>query len=127
MGQTKYFALVKNKVYNAFGFDSCIGVVCYGSDGVLLGHYTCRSEDIIDDGELGGEEGLNPGAAKYAIPREMRGNSLGTGVKCWILAEKGTTQARITECKQTFSSFPFYAPFIVGSQLLYETRLAALG
>jgi hypothetical protein len=96
MGETKFLPLVKGKKYGSYGFDSCIGVLIYGKEGALIGHYPCSAESIADSGPLGGAD-VNPGAATHAIPATLHGQNLGDNVKTYIFAQEGTAPARITE------------------------------
>jgi len=93
MGQTTFFQLVKGQQYGSYGFDSCIGVLIYGSKGTIIGHYPCSSESLADAGELGGLDQagnpINPRAAKYAIPAAKQNADLGTGIKSYIFAQEG--------------------------------------
>ena len=87
---------MKGKKYGSYGFNSCIGVLVYGKEGALIGHYPCSPEQITDSGPLGGAS-VNPGAAIHAIPDKLRGQRLGSGVKSYIFAQQGTSQTRITD------------------------------
>jgi hypothetical protein len=96
MGQTKFFPLEKGRKYWSFGFNSCIGVLIYGKEVALIGHYSCTSESIADSGPLGGVD-VNSGIATHAIPAALHGQNLGGDDKTYIFAKVGTGQVRITK------------------------------
>ncbi len=109
MGHTEFLPFVKGKKYGSYGFNSCIGVLIYGKDGALIGHYPCSPEQIADSDPLGGAD-VNPQAAIHAIPAALHGQNLGNGVKTYILAQEGTAQARITELTNIITGHGLPAP-----------------
>jgi hypothetical protein len=109
MGETKFLPLVKGNKYGSYGFDSCIGVLIYGKEGALIGHYSCSAHSIADSGPLGGAD-VNPAAATHAIPAALHGQNLGAGIKSYIFAQEGTAQERITELTNVITAQHLPAP-----------------